>query len=185
MGKISRSTEPMGLQPPQLVGRLVRLITGLLCGLVVLLVFKDLWSMLATHPVVKLDTSLWLAIAIALYAIPDVINVGFSKTWQPLYIRSGAAVLLLLAAAAALILTGSAIGLPLTLAVYAFLLYTFTHLGISFLMAALLATPGCEMRAIPQLWGMITGKAVKVHYCPGFLTPLDRWEYSRSHRGQT
>lgn len=183
MNDRSPQAEPRGLHPPLLVGRLVRLITGLLCGLVVWQVFIDLWAILATHPDVYLDTSLWLAIAIGIYEIPVVINIGFSTNWQPRYIRSAVVVLLLLTAIVSLFLTGSLIGLPLALAVYTFLIYTFGHLGISFLMAAILATPGCEMRAIPQLWNSIAGKDAKVQYCPGFLTPLDRWEYSRSHPG--
>jgi hypothetical protein len=184
MNDNSPQADPSRLHPPRLVGRLVRLFTGLLCGLVVWQVLNDLWGMLATHPDVQLDTSLWLAIAIGIYEIPEVINIGFSTNWRPLYIRSLVLALLLLTAAVSLVSTGSLIGFPLALAAYIFLLYTYGHLGISFLMAALLATPGCEMRAIPQLWSLIAGKDAKVQYCPGFLTPLDRWEYSRSHPGK-
>jgi hypothetical protein len=151
--------------------------------MVVWQVFIDLWAMLATHPNMQLDGGLWLAIAIGIYEIPVVVNIGFSTNWRPRYIRSTVVVLLLLTAIVSMFLTGSLIGSPLALAIYAFLLYTYGHLGVSFLLATLLATPGCEMRAIPQLWGLIAGKEAKAQYCPGFLTPLDRWEYSRSHSG--
>ena len=52
--------------------------------------------------------------------------------------------------------------------------------GISFVLSAALATPGCEMRAIPHLWTIVTGRATKEHYCPGFLDGLDKWELGRS-----
>jgi hypothetical protein len=184
MNDISPQADPRELHPPLLVGRLVRLITGLLCGLVVFQVLKDLQGMLAIHPDVQLDLSLWLAIAIGVYEIPDVMNIGFSTNWRPRNIRIAVLALLLLTSTVSLLSTGSLIGLPLALAAYAFLLYTFSHLGISFLMSALLATPGCEMRAMPQLWSLIVGKDTKVQYCPGFLTPLDRWEYSKSNPGK-
>ena len=113
-----------------------------------------------------------------------MITIGFSTNLRPRNIRIAVSALLLLASIVSRLLTGSLIGLPLALAAYAFLFYTFGHLGISFLPSALLATPGCEMRAIPQLWSLIAGKDAKVQYCPGFLTPLDRWEYSKSHPGK-
>lgn len=183
MNDISGQADPRELHPPLFVGRLARLITGLLCGLVVFQVLEDLRGMLAIHPDLQLDLSLWLAIAIGIYEIPEVINIGFSTNWRSWNIRIAVLALLLLISIVSLFSTGSPIGLPLALAVYAFLLYTFGHLGISFLLSTLLATPGCEMRAIPQLWSLITGKEAKAQYCPGFLTPLDRWEYSRTRPG--
>lgn len=59
------------------------------------------------------------------------------------------------------------------------LLYTFGHLGISFILAAALATPGCEMRAPWHLWTLMSGRRTQEHYCPGVLTPIDRWEARR------
>ena len=61
----------------------------------------------------------------------------------------------------------------------AWVYYWFVHLGFSFFLAAVLATPGCEMRSIPHLWTLITRRATKEHYCPGFLDRLDRWERER------
>ena len=74
---------------------------------------------------------------------------------------------------------GSWLGPPFGLFVFAVMAYTFIHLGLSFVLSAILATPGCEMRAIPHLWTLVTGRATKEHYCPGFLDGLDKWELSR------
>ncbi|WP_223668512.1 hypothetical protein [Kangiella shandongensis] len=56
------------------------------------------------------------------------------------------------------------------------LLYVFVHLGISFILAALIATPGCEMRAIPHAYSLLTGRQYREHFCPGFLDRVDKWE---------
>ena len=68
---------------------------------------------------------------------------------------------------------------PLGALVYGMTVYTFTHLGISYVLATLLRTPGCEMRAIPDLLGRLTGRTAAEHHCPGFITPLDNWEARR------
>lgn len=54
--------------------------------------------------------------------------------------------------------------------------YVFGHLGVSFVVAAIIRTPGCEMRGLPHLWSKLTGSESLEHYCPGFLAPLDKWE---------
>ena len=87
----------------------------------------------------------------------------------------------MLATAAALIaldfgLFGTWWGWPLGAFVRVWMVYWSLHLGGSFVLAALIATPGCEMRAVPHLTSLITGHAAKEHYCPGFIDPLDRWE---------
>ena len=58
--------------------------------------------------------------------------------------------------------------------------YTFGHLSLSFLLSAPIATPGCEMRAIPHLWTVLMGRATEEHYCLGALDAIDRWEVRRA-----
>jgi hypothetical protein len=59
-------------------------------------------------------------------------------------------------------------------------LYLFSHLGLAFVLAALIGTPGCEMRAFHNLYTQVSGKPTKEHYCPiGPLGPIDRWESQR------
>ena len=53
-------------------------------------------------------------------------------------------------------------------------------LGISVVLSALIATPACEMRSIPHLRTLTTGRATKEH-CPGALDRIDRWEANRGH----
>ena len=55
-------------------------------------------------------------------------------------------------------------------------LYAFIHLGLSFLLAAVFGTPGCEMRAQPILIGRMMGHEVRDHECPGPIGTIDRWE---------
>ena len=78
-----------------------------------------------------------------------------------------------------LVLYGQVWGPPLGVVVYAVTVYTFAHLGLSFILATVLATPGCEMRAIPDLLGRLTGRTAQEHHCPGFIQPLDDWEAER------
>ena len=45
------------------------------------------------------------------------------------------------------------------------------------MLAALLATPGCEMRSIHHIYSVLTGRPTAEHHCPvGPLTAIDRWE---------
>ena len=70
--------------------------------------------------------------------------------------------------------------LPLAFVVFAMTMYVHTHLGISHVLSAILATPGCEMRAIPHLAALAFGGNVAAQVCPGPWDDLDRWEDGRS-----
>jgi len=61
--------------------------------------------------------------------------------------------------------------------------YVFADLGSAFVLAAIIGTPGCEMRALHDLYSRLTGNPTKEHYCPiGPLHPIDQWE---AHRDQS
>ena len=63
----------------------------------------------------------------------------------------------------------------------AWLLYIFTHLRIAILIAGIIGSPGCEMRAFHNLYTRITGTPTKEHYCPvGPLHPIDQWESNQA-----
>ncbi|WP_421788647.1 hypothetical protein [Hyphobacterium sp.] len=64
-----------------------------------------------------------------------------------------------------------------------FMIYVYGHLGVSFVLAAAFATPGCEMRSIPILIGRLTGKPPRDHHCPGPIDAIDRWEAEQSEIG--
>ena len=44
-------------------------------------------------------------------------------------------------------------------------LYVFVHLGTAFLIAGVIGTPGCEMRAFHDLYSRLTGVPTKEHCC--------------------
>ncbi len=53
------------------------------------------------------------------------------------------------------------------------ILYSTLHLRISLILAAILATPGCEMRSIPHLIAILKKRdLVDERSCPYGLTPL-------------
>ncbi len=125
-----------------------------------------------THP------SFWLSVAIFFWVFPYVVNIGFSRNWRrkPQWV--------LLAAVTFVAILGYSQGGSLWSPAMAWLiliwlLYVTAHLGFAFLLAAILGTPGCEMRAFHHLWAILTGEKTKEHYCPGFLDNIDKWEANR------
>ncbi len=75
------------------------------------------------------------------------------------------------------IVLGTADHWVLGIVFWSWLFYFYMHLGTSFLLASVLATPGCEMRAIPELFGKLSGNPTDEHHCPAaFITRLDEWE---------
>lgn len=169
--------EPGSLPQPAIVGRIVRL----LLGLWLLFLAVDL---LRSGPVGLIDTSApthwswWLAVAIGLAVFPYVVNIGFTLDWKhwPRVAVLGISGLLV---ALDLLVYGTWWAPPLGAVTFLWMLYWTAHLGLSFALAAIIATPGCEMRAIPHLWTLTSDRPTKEHYCPGFLDRLDAWERQR------
>jgi hypothetical protein len=162
---------------PGPVGRLVRFGLGALCLYALWVVMLNL-KVFVANPVSML-TELTLMIVAAIWVFNYVVNIGFSKSWnrRPLFVSMA---VLLLSAGVAFVWSGSfdslIFGVPLTL----WLVYFYLHLGVSFVVAALVGTPGCEMRAIPELIGRMTGNLSEEHECPAaFITRIDAWERAR------
>lgn len=85
-----------------------------------------------------------------------------------------------LVAAYGYFISGELETLSLARAIWVWELYLLSHLGGAFLIAALIATPGCEMRAFHDLFTRLTGVCTKEHHCPvGPLHPIDQWEAAR------
>lgn len=170
--------EPGTLIRPGPIGRLVRLSLGALClyAFVELFYYAE-WT--TTQPFSSLDNRILLFLA-PLCIFNYVVNIGFSKSWGQRPLIASLAGLGLFGIAAFLT-TGSfdspILGIPLNL----WLGYFYGHLGLSFVLSALIATPGCEMRAIPELFGRMSGKPSEEHHCPAaFITKIDEWEHSRT-----
>ncbi len=178
--KIETFFEEQGsLSKPGLIGRAVRLIFGAM-------LLWGLYSLLRYGWIVMIDTTpprrpeWWFLIVLAFWLTPYVVNIGFTKNWR----RAPQVVIVTLAAFAIAIdlaVYGAWWAPPLGILVLAWLVYFTAHLGVSFVLSALIATPGCEMRAIPHLWALTTGRSTKEHYCPGTLDRIDRWEANRGH----
>ncbi len=176
--------EPGTLVRPGWIGRLVRLALGFLT----LKLFADLlrFEVLMDRGDTGLTSSqvpdqlfFWLLMAFFFWILPHVVNIGFGTSWRrgPQVVVGGVSAAV---AAFGLVVHGSAWTEALGWVLLVWLLYESLHLGASFVLAAALATPGCEMRALPELWSRVRGRASAEHYCPGFLDGLDRWERSRA-----
>lgn len=181
--RIMKQSDPLELvtvgtlERPGPVGRTVRLLLGLVC-LYVLYDIAEYRSGIVSTPLTTLP-NLLLALLVALWLFNYVVNIGFSRSWGRRPVLWTLA-LLITFAGLSLLVFGSAdhplFGAPLFLV----LAYFYAHLGLSFVLAAAIATPGCEMRAIPELLGRVRGRDVPEHHCPAaFIARVDEWEHKR------
>ncbi len=170
----TRFEEYGSLPKPRIVGRIIRFGLGVwLLGFVYqLMVFGPSGLVDRTPPT---HWTFWAAALLGITVTPYVVNIGLSRNWKhwPRVFVIAVGVVL---AAVDLALYGTWWAPPLGTYMLVWSIYWSAHLGLSFLLAAFINTPGCEMRAIPHLWTRITGRLTKEHYCPGFLDSLDRWE---------
>jgi hypothetical protein len=121
----------------------------------------------------------WNGLIPSLFLISYVINIGYSRSWKkwPAMVSAGS---FLAIGATSYMMDGNFESRLLAGAILGWELYIFSHLGVAFVIAALIATPGCEMRAFHDLYSLVTGRAVQEHYCPvGPLRPIDQWEAER------
>ena len=169
--------EPGSLPRPGPIGRLVWLVFGALC------LSHVYWLNQVNDNLMDADghirSILWNGIVIGLFLVSYVVNIGFSRSWRkwPAIISAG-----VLAAIAlyGYLTAGTAETSMLARTLWIWELYVFSHLGLAFALAALIGTPGCEMRAFHDLYSRITGNPTKEHHCPiGPLQPIDRWEARR------
>ncbi len=169
--------QPGSLDKPQALGRIARFLFGawLVSFLYQLIVFGPRSFVDQTPPA---DWTMWLAVGLGVMVTPYVVNIGFSQNWKqwPRVAVLGIASVLV---ALDLLAYGTWWAPPLGVFALGWFIYWVGHLGLSFVLSALIATPGCEMRAFPHLWTILTGRETREHYCPGFLDTLDRWERRR------
>ena len=171
---------PGALKRPGPVGRFVRLFIGIW---IVHLFYQLLVFGLLAFPNSRLliswqipsNLSLWIAVGIFFWLFPYVVNIGFSQNWRhwPQWILLGVVIIF---AGISFGLNGHFWSPALGWIVLIWLLYVTGHLGFAFLLSAILATPGCEMRSFHHLWTIITGRKTHEHCCPGFLDKIDKWE---------
>ena len=171
-----RSFEVAGsIEPPGVIGRIVRLILGYICLDLFIQIVDDIPGMIDRGwPVNFVSVCSTL---LGFYLLKPVINIGFTlriKFFPQLVVVVISATILAYQWFSDLPLFGQ----EFTAFLMLWMSYVFGHLGVSFVVAAIIRTPGCEMRGLPHLWSRITGKETLEHYCPGPLAPLDKWEKS-------
>jgi len=169
--------EPGTLPKPGPIGRLVRLGFGAFCVAYVVQLVAVSDSLVDASGHVR--PAIFNGILPGLFLISYVINIGFSRAFGKWPAIASGAVFLALAGFGYLA-SGNAETALLARTIWAWELYLYSHLGLSFLLAGLIGTPGCEMRALHHLYSRITGNPTKEHYCPvGPLHPIDQWEANR------
>jgi hypothetical protein len=169
--------EPGSLPRPGPIGRLVRFGLGVLCLSHVYWLLQVSDSLLDEDG--QLRSILWNGVLIGLLLVSYVINIGFSRAWKKWPATVSASIFMLIAAYGFLT-AGSFETQLLAHTLWLWELYVFMHLGIAFVVAAAIGTPGCEMRAFHDLYSRLTGNPTKEHFCPiGPLHPIDQWETRR------
>lgn len=164
------------LPKPGPVGRLVRLGFGLACIWLCIALWEFRSELMIDG---GLRPLIWNSIWPGLFLISYVINIGYSRTWgkRPAMVS---VTIFLIVAAYGFFTSGVMETYALARVVWIWEFYLFSHLGVAFLIAGLIGTPGCEMRAFHDLFTRITGIATKEHHCPvGPLHPIDQWEAAR------
>ena len=166
--------EPGSLPRPGPIGRLVRLGFGFLSLYYIygLLQVTDILIDNNGH----IRAVIWNGIFFGLFLVSYVVNIGFSRAWKkwPAVVSAAA---LAIAAGVGYGMAGAVETTLLARSIWVWELYIFSHLGLAFLIAAVIGNPGCEMRAFHDSYSRLTGVATKEHVCPvGPLHPIDQWE---------
>ena len=169
--------EPGTLPKPGPIGRIVRIVFGLLCVWYVTSLFA-LWDNLIAEDG-HIRSVVWNGIIPGLFLISYIVNIGFSRAWgkRPAIVSVAAIVA---TTGIGFVVHGRIETEILAQILWVWEVYVFGHLGLAFLMSGLIGTPGCEMRAFHDLYSRVSGVPTKEHYCPvGPLHPIDQWEARR------
>jgi hypothetical protein len=136
-------------------------------------------SLLAADGSVR--STVWNGLVFGLILVSYVVNIGFSRAWKkwPAIVSAAG---LAIVAGFGYATAGTVETSLFARCIWIWELYVFSHLGAAFVIAALIGTPGCEMRAFHDLYSRLTGVPTKEHYCPiGPLNPIDQWEARRTN----
>ena len=172
--------EPGTLLRPGPIGRLARLGLGAVCLWYVYGLIQITGDLLTVEGNIRLVV--WNGLLIGLFLVSYVINIGYSRAWKK-WPAAISAVVFATMGGVSYLAVGSAETIYLAWPIWIWELFLFSHLGTAFIIASLIGTPGCEMRAFHDLYTRLTGVPTKEHYCPvGPLNPIDQWE--AGHRNQ-
>lgn len=170
--------EPGSLPRPGPIGRVARLLLGIACLAYVQGLIQVAANLLDSDGHIR--TIIWNGMVPGLFLVSYIINIGYSRPWKkwPAIFSAG---LFLVIGTAGFLSVGTPETNALALTIWSWEMYLASHLGIAFIISALIATPGCEMRAFHDLYSRRSGVPVKEHYCPvGPLNSIDQWESGRS-----
>lgn len=159
------------LPRPGVVGRLVRVVLGAGVVLTVASLATDLRPMLSGDLPLG-DPSFWVMAFLVVSVTPWVVDELLRVRWRWRSSLVGVALLALAALADVAIdaaLSGSLVGIVGWTWAFVFS----AVLGGALLLAAVLGTPGCEMRAFAHLAATLRGRDARLVACPGWLDRLD------------
>ena len=163
--------EPSSLATPGPVGRAIRLVLGL--GVLSLLYsLLTEWRSALWGGEVPNDVAFYVLIGLALCATSWVVRLLLNKPW-------GQAPLLLVLLGAGITAAAGYVGesiFPLSalgLYVWAWFVAFTALLGPAHVLAAALATPGCEMRSYAHLRARLRGRNAESVVCPGGIDRFD------------
>lgn len=169
------------LAPAGILTRIGKFVAGTLQLLVIYILITNPELAQSSEP--WSGPGLWVAAGLALLLLVWSVDLGFKGQWGR-RVLGGVLVLLVAGAAYGLATSGSLWSVPVSLILYATTFYVHGHMGICHVIAAIMGTPGCEMRVLPAIWAKMTGRGVEFCACPGFWTPLDNWEHRVRTRSQ-
>lgn len=166
---------PSGTLPkPGILGRSLRLMLGvvvLATAYSVGMAFQDFEDARA----IPGGIGLWVVAGLLFFSMRDEIDLGLGATWGR-QAQIMIAMLAVLALALDLILYGRLWAPPLGILFYTRFLVSALPLGVALILAALIGTPGCEMRSYAHVWAKLSGGDASEHYCPGGVDIIDSRE---------
>ena len=169
--------EPGSLPRPGPIGRLSRLALGALCLWYVSGLIQVADELIDSDGHIR--SMIWNGALFGLFLISYVVNIGYSRAWQK-WPAIASAIAFAILGLVGYVTSSTVESSLLARTLWLWELYLYSHLGMAFIVAGVIGTPGCEMRAFHDLYSRITGVATKEHYCPvGPLHPIDQWERRR------
>lgn len=166
-------SQPSALLPPGPIGRAARFLMGVVQVYFVYIVIAN--PGIVSSPNAPTNTMYWVGVGLAFALLSWTVNLAFDLKWGK-WPSLTAVAIALLAAGLNFGLYGTFWGVPLGLVVTVVAVYVHGHMGVSHLLAAIIATPGCEMKSIPHLAAIARGSESACASCPGVWKPLDRFE---------
>lgn len=123
----------------------------------------------------RTHVTFWIVSALALALLSWTLNLGFRRGWgkRPFWVASA---VIAVAICIDFVLYGDFWGMPLAVVLLTLSIYVHGHMGFCHVLASILATPGCEMRAPAHLAAMVSRSQAKLAICPGIWSKLDAWE---------